>query len=215
MVDPCGASDAFLRTGTEAFTHQEAAFAEFTAAGFDRHAVDTVLLSHLDGIGMVAWATAEGWEPAFPNANVIVSKLERQSIRDYPDAPGAQIFEKLDRAGVVQTVDLPHQLTEHITLTHTGVHSAGHLVAVLSSDSHQAALLGHIAISPIHLHDQVPATAHIEPDNAPALIAEWIHFAATNDALLFGPLWPAPGACLLYTSPSPRDATLSRMPSSA
>ena len=24
-----------------------------------------------------------------------------------------------------------------------------------------------------------------------------------------------PGACLLYTSPSPRDATLSRMPSSA
>ena len=26
---------------------------------------------------------------------------------------------------------------------------------------------------------------------------------------------PPPGACLLYTSPSPRDATLSRMPSSA
>ena len=28
-----------------------------------------------------------------------------------------------------------------------------------------------------------------------------------------GPLWH--GTCLLYTSPSPRDATLSRMPSSA
>ena len=27
--------------------------------------------------------------------------------------------------------------------------------------------------------------------------------------------WPEPDACLLYTSPSPRDATLSRMPSSA
>ena len=26
---------------------------------------------------------------------------------------------------------------------------------------------------------------------------------------------PLPGGCLLYTSPSPRDATLSRMPSSA
>ena len=26
---------------------------------------------------------------------------------------------------------------------------------------------------------------------------------------------PGPGGCLLYTSPSPRDATLSRMPSSA
>ena len=29
------------------------------------------------------------------------------------------------------------------------------------------------------------------------------------------PAAPAPGICLLYTSPSPRDATLSRMPSSA
>ena len=28
-------------------------------------------------------------------------------------------------------------------------------------------------------------------------------------------LMSSPGACLLYTSPSPRDATLSRMPSSA
>ena len=27
--------------------------------------------------------------------------------------------------------------------------------------------------------------------------------------------YPLPRACLLYTSPSPRDATLSRMPSSA
>ena len=28
-------------------------------------------------------------------------------------------------------------------------------------------------------------------------------------------IWPGIEACLLYTSPSPRDATLSRMPSSA
>ena len=27
--------------------------------------------------------------------------------------------------------------------------------------------------------------------------------------------WESPRSCLLYTSPSPRDATLSRMPSSA
>ena len=29
------------------------------------------------------------------------------------------------------------------------------------------------------------------------------------------PIWIYVGSCLLYTSPSPRDATLSRMPSSA
>ena len=32
---------------------------------------------------------------------------------------------------------------------------------------------------------------------------------------IYGPLLIIAGACLLYTSPSPRDATLSRMPSSA
>ena len=40
----------------------------------------------------------------------------------------------------------------------------------------------------------------------------------TTDDLFKGKkvvLFSLPGACLLYTSPSPRDATLSRMPSSA
>ena len=36
-----------------------------------------------------------------------------------------------------------------------------------------------------------------------------------GDMLLVGPRPEQPGPCLLYTSPSPRDATLSRMPSSA
>ena len=31
----------------------------------------------------------------------------------------------------------------------------------------------------------------------------------------FGVMWPLLGGCLLYTSPSPRDGLLSRMPSSA
>ena len=37
----------------------------------------------------------------------------------------------------------------------------------------------------------------------------------TNDDKEFSTLVPEPESCLLYTSPSPRDATLSRMPSSA
>ena len=35
---------------------------------------------------------------------------------------------------------------------------------------------------------------------------------AKQDSMLY---FPSIGGCLLYTSPSPRDATLSRMPSSA
>ena len=41
------------------------------------------------------------------------------------------------------------------------------------------------------------------------------HYSAGNDAIQTLDLIEACGDCLLYTSPSPRDATLSRMPSSA
>src|SRR4051812_1104514 len=34
VIDPCGASDAFLRTGPEAIAHQEAALAAMADAGF-------------------------------------------------------------------------------------------------------------------------------------------------------------------------------------
>ena len=40
-------------------------------------------------------------------------------------------------------------------------------------------------------------------------------FDGTHLVLYFYPKDNTPGCCLLYTSPSPRDATLSRMPSSA
>ena len=39
--------------------------------------------------------------------------------------------------------------------------------------------------------------------------------ATTHSWIVFSSQAMGPAACLLYTSPSPRDATLSRMPSSA
>ena len=66
VVDPCCASDGFLRTGPEARDHQDAAFAAFRAAGFDPDSVDVVVMSHLDGIGMNALVDAGGaWRPAW------------------------------------------------------------------------------------------------------------------------------------------------------
>ena len=61
--------------------------------------------------------------------------------------------------------------------------------------------------TPIHTSEPEPSTACIE-DSCPLVEvlqgAENIIYGARNDT-----------TCLLYTSPSPRDATLSRMPSSA
>ena len=81
VVDPCCASDAFLRSGDAATEHQNAAFTAFRAAGFDPDTVDVVIMSHLDGIGMNALVADDGtWLPAFPNAPILISELEWQRI---------------------------------------------------------------------------------------------------------------------------------------
>ena len=48
----------------------------------------------------------------------------------------------------------------------------------------------------------------------PRIISTWNHGLAANKKA-WEVLKSGSGGCLLYTSPSPRDATLSRMPSSA
>ena len=49
-----------------------------------------------------------------------------------------------------------------------------------------------------------------------SLVYEWAeHKILAQFQNRLGPRWYQPGACLLYTSPSPRDRTRSRMPSSA
>ena len=55
------------------------------------------------------------------------------------------------------------------------------------------------------------ADAGLDPQLAPASKPEFGDFQANGALPLAKPL----KHCLLYTSPSPRDATLSRMPSSA
>ena len=57
----------------------------------------------------------------------------------------------------------------------------------------------------------VLALAEITKETVP----EFVNIAYDKTKLTFGKNYIIPKPCLLYTSPSPRDATLSRMPSSA
>ena len=64
------------------------------------------------------------------------------------------------------------------------------------------------------LKDRVDSMIKEQGENAP--VAWWIF--TSEDVIKYddeGGEVRQPDACLLYTSPSPRDATLSRMPSSA
>ena len=60
VVDPCSASDDFLRSGPDAIGHQEAMLGALVDAGIEPAAVDLVVLTHLDGIGTVASVDPDG-----------------------------------------------------------------------------------------------------------------------------------------------------------
>lgn len=197
VVDPCGASDAFLRTGPEAITHQEAMLASLAAAGFAAAAIDIVLLTHLDGIGIAAVVNDQGgWSPAFPGARVVLTRDELAFLADpgSVDVNGNAILAELSAQGVVDGVAGDHAVTDEVSFELTGAHSTGHAVVRVRSGDEQAILVGHLAVSPLHVATGVCPGLHREPEKANQVLGELVAEAAATGALLVGPLWPHPGA---------------------
>ncbi len=199
VVDPCGASDDFLRTGPDAVGHQEAAFAALGAAGVEREAVDIVVLTHLDGIGMAALADGgpageEQWTPAFPNAGVVVSEAQYWWL----DAPsfepsGMAAFTQLDAAGMVLPTPTPSELAPGLTLRLTADHGPGHCCVEIGSPGDRAVMIGHLAISPLHAA-RGEYSLHVDAGAAWDMLQEILHDASSDGELVMGSLWPAPGA---------------------
>jgi glyoxylase-like metal-dependent hydrolase (beta-lactamase superfamily II) len=208
VVDPCGAADPFIRTGPEAITHQDAVFAALEAAGFERESVDAVVLSHLDGIGMAAAATDDGgWEPAFPNAPVIVTEDELAFLEAPPfEVGGLGAFRDLVGQGAVEAVPDGYAVTGEVSMQQTGAHSPGHAVVRVESDGELALLMGHLAITPIHLVSGRCEGMHEDADAAVTVLDGVIDEAIARSALLIGPLWPAPGAVRVGAHREPKPA---------
>jgi glyoxylase-like metal-dependent hydrolase (beta-lactamase superfamily II) len=192
VIDPCGASDDFLRTGPEAALHEAAVVAAMESAGFPVEGVDTVVMSHLDGIGMVASPEPEGgWSPLFPNARVVISETELAHVAARPETPGAAALRCLVDRGYVDGTGLPHPIAPGVTLELTGGHSPGHAVLRVGDD---AVFIGHLAINPIQVCGGVLPHQHVDPVVAFAALEHELAWASERDALIIGPLWPEPGA---------------------
>ena len=191
VVDPVQAADPILRTGPEAAAHQDAVAAALSGAGFARESIDTVLASHIDGIGMIAWLEAGEWSPFFPNAEVILSEREYAAIADSNDPyspQGHEAIVALHAQGAVTTVGDAHTVTDAVSTRLTGGHSPGHQVIDVESDGDAATFIGHLALSPLHCTID-DCSLHMEP--APAVAA--LQQLRDERRLLIGPLWPTPG----------------------
>ena len=202
VVDPCSASDGFLRTGPEAIDHQNAAFAAFRAAGFDPDAVDAVVMSHLDGIGMNALADTDGsWRPAFRRAPILLSDLEWHKTLRRAEQPDAAALVALHAQGAVTPVPLPHRVTDELEMVVSGGHSPGHATLVVRSGGQRALFLGHLAVTPMQAALDRPFALHDDAELGGRALRTWLEDAATDDALVIGSLWPAPGAARIRLAP--------------
>lgn len=194
VVDPCCASDAFLRTPEAAVEHQTAAFAALTDAGFPRESVDAVIMSHLDGIGMHAWWTDDAtWTNAFPNAPLLVSAPEVTRIDADPEISGRDAFAALREQGAVVAVDLPYAVTTDVRMVPAGGHTDGMAVVEVASGGRRALFTGHVPINPVHAGVTLrPELVDVRTDRP--VLERWAADAASDGALYIAPLWPAPGA---------------------
>jgi glyoxylase-like metal-dependent hydrolase (beta-lactamase superfamily II) len=189
VVDPTQAADDILRADDAAF-HQEAVAAVLADAGYPRESIDTVLASHIDGIGMIAWRTTDGWEPFFPNAKILMSQRESDAILvDGPYEPsGGDAYRALYEQGAVTTVKDEHTVTADVTMQWTGAHSPGHTLVHVGTGDNRATLIGHLALTPVHL--EIPdCVLHEDVPRARAALAP-----LADGRLLIGPLFPEPGA---------------------
>lgn len=191
VVDPAQAADSIIREGPDAAVHQAAVADALAAAGFARESIDTVIATHIDGIGMIAWRDGDDWTPFFPNATVLLSRRELDAIAD--DGPyhpqGGDALLALNALGAVTPVDDELVVTDDVTLRRTGGHTAGHQVVDLASEGASASMIGHLALSPLHCA-VTEHSGHEDP------VVAWRALSARRDAgsVLVGPLWPAPGA---------------------
>jgi glyoxylase-like metal-dependent hydrolase (beta-lactamase superfamily II) len=194
VVDPCGAADAFLRTGDAGLLHQERVAEIMRDAGFPRERIDTVVLTHLDGIGMTAWLDADGnWSPMFPNARVVMTQAELDFLATQTEVQGIDAIGALMGAGVVDGVDTRFDIAPHVVLECTGGHSPGHAVVRLGTGPGSVIMLGHLAVSPVQLAADQPDQAHLDATRANAVIHELLAEARRDRVYLAGSLWPAPG----------------------
>ena len=195
VVDPCGAADAFLRSGPEAVGHQEAVLGAMRAAGFPPDRVDTVVLSHLDGIGMAAVVAPDGgWRPAFPNARIVMMSAELEFLAAGGPAQGLDALDALIAQGVVDGVHDGYQLTDEVWLQLTGAHTPGHAVVRIQSGE-RARSSSATSPEPARMSRwRIARPPMPRRQRAADLLDALVADAAADDALIIGPLWPFPGA---------------------
>src|SRR5262245_43781407 len=191
-IDPSGNIDEILHDPTTTASHQAAYAAAFSAAGIPIDSVDTVLLSHIESIGLSAVRDGDGWRPFFPNARLLMSDRALQAfVQTPPDGHLGSAIQTLIDARLVDTFDNGDELVPGVTAEWTGMHNVGHCAFHVGGADTTATFVGHLAVTPLHLATGPCPSQHDAPDEA----WRWLRSITSDPShVIIGPLWPSPGA---------------------
>ncbi len=191
-VDPSGNIDEILHDPSTTNAHQAAYASAFAAAGIPIESIDTVLLSHIESIGLSAVRDDRGWRPFFPNARLLINDRALQSfVHAPPDGQLGAAIQTLIDAGLVDTFGDGDQLAPGVAAEWTGMHNIGHCAFHIGSAGAAATFVGHLAVTPLHFATGPCPAQHEAPDDA----WRWLMSIASDPSrVILGPLWPSPGA---------------------
>lgn len=188
VIDPSGNLDEVLHDPGSTAIHQQAFVAAFAEAGLPIETIDTVLLSHIESIGLTAVRDGDGWRRFFPEAQVLLSEPARDHFEAEPaEGDVGAAFADLWAAGLIDTFADGDEIVPGLRAEWTGIHNPGHCAFHLGS---AATYVGHLAVTPLHLATGPCPSQHADPEAA----WRWLEAAKASGSILFGPLWPSPGA---------------------
>ena len=194
VVDPWLANDA-PRHRDDAEVHVTALLGELADAGFPTDQIDTVVNTHFDGIG---WNTRpdpdhpSGWTATFPNARYLYPRAELEAWRAGTYPPGDDGMAVLEALGVLDGVDLPHDVSPHVGLSDAPGHNVGHLAVTVEDGRAIAIIPGHLILSPFQVSDPTEA-ADLDPEAATASRIAVLDRLADRGGLLLTGLLGGPG----------------------
>jgi glyoxylase-like metal-dependent hydrolase (beta-lactamase superfamily II) len=191
VVDPAFAADEILRNDNDAAVHQEAFATLLESSGFARTTFTHAIATHYEGVGMLAWRHNDGsWERFFPNAPILMSQAELDAM-DAGRLPSEAVMPQLRAQGALHAVTgKTEPITDEVSIEHTGGHSPGHQIVRISSGGEHAVIVGHLAVSALHLATGECPAQHMDAGVADVELEKLL----AEDTVLIGPLWPAPGA---------------------
>jgi glyoxylase-like metal-dependent hydrolase (beta-lactamase superfamily II) len=174
---------------------------ELRAAGFDRNAVDLVVLTHLHG-DHVGWNTMlDGgrWVPSFPNARYLIVREEWEYWSQANDPhfriPLEDSVRPVVDAGLVDFVDTDHRINGQLRLEPTPGHTHGHVSVVFESRGERAVTTGDLIHHPIQCgHPDWNCRFDLDPALARATRWDFLRRYCDDRTIVFGTHFSAPSA---------------------